>query len=77
MKTNPHFPGEHPAVMWNPWNRVVQDHRDGTVHPDLTDRCRAEVGLPVPWSPDMALPEYEAPGGHLGTAWPPGSTVPN
>ena len=41
-------------IMWNPWNKVVQDHRDGTIHLDLTNAARAERGLPVPWTPEMA-----------------------
>lgn len=41
-------------ICWNPWNKVVQDHRDGTIHHDLTNAARAERGLPTPWTPDMA-----------------------
>jgi len=40
-------------VMWNPWNKVVQDHRDGTIDHELTNAARAERGLPVPWTSDM------------------------
>lgn len=40
-------------VMWNPWNKVVQDHRDGTIHHDRTNAERAKRGLPVPWTPEM------------------------
>jgi hypothetical protein len=40
-------------VYWNPYNKVVQDHRDGTIHREATDVARAERGLPVPWHPDM------------------------
>lgn len=44
----------HDPIKWNPWNKVVQDHRDGTIHDDLTNAARAERGLPVPWTPEMA-----------------------
>jgi hypothetical protein len=40
-------------VYWNPYNKVVQDHRDGTIHYEATDVERAERGLPVPWTPEM------------------------
>ena len=56
------IPGVHPAVMWNPFNKVVQDHRDGTIHFELTDVFRADRGLPVPCNPLMADTETrEAP----------------
>jgi hypothetical protein len=38
-------------IMWNPWNKVVQDHRDGTIHHEATNAERAKRGLPVPWTP--------------------------
>lgn len=41
-------------ICWNPWNKVVQDHRDGTIHHDLTNVERAKRGLPTPWTPAMA-----------------------
>ncbi len=40
-------------VYWNQYNKVVQDHRDGTIHREATDVARAERGLPVPWVPAM------------------------
>lgn len=40
-------------ICWNPWNKVVQDHRDGTIHHDLTNIEREARGLPVPWTPAM------------------------
>jgi hypothetical protein len=43
--------------MWNPWNKVVQDHRDGHIHPRLTNVARRQLGLPVPWTPDMGAIE--------------------
>lgn len=49
-------------VCWNPWNKVVQDHRDGTINDGLTNIERAKRGLPVPWTPAMAATEpFEAP----------------
>ena len=41
-------------ICWNPWNKVVQDHRDGTIHHDLTNKERAARGLPTPWTAAMA-----------------------
>lgn len=49
--------GINPAgspVKWNPFNKVVQDHRDGTVHRESTDIERSLRGLKVPWNPSMA-----------------------
>jgi hypothetical protein len=37
-----------PPVKWNPYNKVVQDHRDGTIDYGATNRERAKRGLPVP-----------------------------
>ena len=49
-------------IRWNPWNKVVQDNRDGTIHDDLTNAERAKRGLPVPWTPEMADAEvHQAP----------------
>lgn len=49
-------------IRWNPYNKVVQDHRDGTIDHAATDRERARRGLPVPWTPEMADVEVrEAP----------------
>lgn len=48
-------------VKWNSWNKVVQDHRDGTIIHDLTGIARAERGLPVPWTPEMADVEVHQP----------------
>ena len=56
------FEGHHDAIMWNPGNGVVQDHRDGTVYHDLTNSERTKRGMPTPWTPAMADAEkYEAP----------------
>jgi hypothetical protein len=40
-------------IKWNPWNKVVQDHRDGTVHHELTNVARQARGLPAPWTPGI------------------------
>lgn len=57
---DPNAPARDP-IAWNPWNKVVQDHRDGTVHHDLTNAARAERGLPTPWTPEMADAEVSEP----------------
>lgn len=44
-------------VMWNPYNKVVQDHRDGTIHYEATDAERARRGLSVPWTPTLGETE--------------------
>lgn len=46
----PNYPEGWP-IVWNPYNKVVQDHRDGTIHHDLTNIERAKRGLVVPWVP--------------------------
>lgn len=51
-----HIP-PHDPIKWNPWNKVVQDHRDGTVDHERTNVERAQRGLPVPWTPKMAKTE--------------------
>lgn len=49
-------------IKWNPFNKVVQDHRDGTIHREATDVERAARGLRVPWSPSFGEKECrEAP----------------
>lgn len=52
IDTSPNRQREDP-IKWNPWNKVVQDHRDGHVHEDLTNIERAKRGLPTPWNSDM------------------------
>lgn len=44
------------SVYWNPYNGVVQSHRDGEIHFRATNWERSRRGLPVPWRPDMPLP---------------------
>lgn len=53
-------PLENP-ICWNPYNKVVQDHRDGTIHHDLTNVERTKRGLAVPWEPSMADREVREP----------------
>jgi hypothetical protein len=48
-------------IKWNPWNKVVQDHRDGTILHAETNVERAKRGLPTPWTPDMADAEVWQP----------------
>ncbi|MBP27864.1 hypothetical protein [Methylobacterium sp.] len=53
-------PGD--PICWNPWNKVVQDHRDGTIHHDLTNAERVKRGLPTPWVPAFGDTEpFERP----------------
>ncbi len=52
----------HPeAIKWNPFNKVVQDHRDGVIDHRLTNIERAKRGLPVPWTPKLAESEVSEP----------------
>lgn len=48
---------ERDATKWNPYNKVVQDHRDGRVDHRRTNQERRRRGLPVPWEPWMAEKE--------------------
>ena len=49
-------------ICWNPYNKVVQDHRDGTIDHEATNRERAARGLPVPWTPALAdIEVHQAP----------------
>ena len=49
-------------VKWNPYNKVVQDYRDGTIDHKRTNIEREKRGLPVPWTPAMGKKEvHEAP----------------
>lgn len=47
-------------ICWNPYNKVVQDHRDGTIHPRLTAYEREMRGLPK-WNPATAEDEAREP----------------
>lgn len=48
-------------IKWNPYNKVVLDHRDGTIHEEATNRVRAALGLPVPWTPELGKVEVHQP----------------
>lgn len=48
-------------VRWNPYNKVVQDHRDGTIHHERTNVERRLRGLPTPWTPAFADGETRQP----------------
>lgn len=60
VETDPNVPRPDP-VMWNPWNKVVQDHRDGTIHHDATNEERARRNLPTPWAPIMGDIDVRTP----------------
>jgi len=48
-------------IRWNPWNKVVQDHRDGTIDMGFTDTLREAMRLPQ-WSREVAEKEvHEKP----------------
>lgn len=48
-------------VMWNPFNKVVQDHRDGTINHQRTNVERHLRGLPIPWTPQDAEIDTRTP----------------
>jgi hypothetical protein len=35
----------HEAIKWNPYNLVVQDHRDGTIYVKETNEVREKLGI--------------------------------
>jgi hypothetical protein len=53
-------PIDHP-IKWNPWNKVVQDHRDGMILPLATELARRKRGLPVPWTREIGAAECRQP----------------
>jgi hypothetical protein len=66
MKTIAELYGDKAGpVMWNPWNKVVQDHRDGTIHKRATNKVRKFLGLSTPWTPYCADIDTRTPGIHL------------
>lgn len=48
-------------IRWNPYNKVVQDHRDGTILHILTNEERAKRGMAVPWTPEISEREVREP----------------
>lgn len=45
---------EKDGTFWNPYNKVVQSHRDGTINDERTNAERSMRGLPTPWSSELA-----------------------
>ena len=41
------------GVFWNPYNKVVQSHRDGTIFNERTNVERQVRGLATPWKPEF------------------------
>jgi hypothetical protein len=48
-------------IQWNPYNKVVQDHRNGTIEITLTNQERSKRGLVVPWTPEISTKEIQEP----------------
>jgi hypothetical protein len=48
-------------MMWNPYNKVVQDYRTSKVDLERTNAARKERHLPVPWTPELAKTEVRQP----------------
>lgn len=58
---DPEAPLQEP-IRWNPYCKVIMDHRTGTIHHDRTNVERARRGLPIPWRPEIGRREvHEAP----------------
>lgn len=51
-------PGD--PIRWNPWNKVVHDHRDGTIIQPDTDIERAKRGLGA-WTLERSTQEVMEP----------------
>lgn len=49
------------SVYWNPYNKVVQDHRDGTIYQAATNAARRKLGLRVPWTARRGDKEVREP----------------
>jgi hypothetical protein len=54
-------PNRSDPVGWNPWNKVVHDHRHGAILHGRTNDARSKRGLPTPWTPDIADVEVTQP----------------
>jgi hypothetical protein len=48
-------------IQWNPYNKVVQDHRNGTINIPATNAERSKRGLIIPWTPDLGQKEVNEP----------------
>jgi hypothetical protein len=53
-------PPDNP-IQWNPYNKVVQDHRNGTINIPATNAERSKRGLIVPWTPEIGGKEVNEP----------------
>lgn len=49
------------SFVWNPYNKVVQSHRNGAMDFEATNREREKRGLPTPWTPEIAEKEVKEP----------------
>jgi hypothetical protein len=49
------------SVMWNPYNKVVQSHRDGSIDYIETNHERKKRKLPIPWTPALGEKEVKEP----------------
>lgn len=47
------------AIDWNPYNKVVQSHRDGTIYLFATNYARKQRGLRTPWTPAIGYTEVK------------------
>jgi len=57
----PQPPPDINPVRWNPYNKVVLDHRNGTIDLPATNKEREKRGLPVPWTPELGEQEVKLP----------------
>lgn len=55
VELNLWFPNR--PVRWNPYSKVVCDHRTGTTYLDETNAVRESLGLPTPWTSALAEKE--------------------
>jgi hypothetical protein len=55
------IPLEPNPVRWNQFNKVVQDHRNGTIDLPETNKERAKRGLITPWTPEISEKEVKEP----------------
>jgi len=54
------LPVDNP-VKWNPFNKVVLDHRNGCIDIPSTNSERAKRGLVIPWTPEIGQKEVKEP----------------
>jgi hypothetical protein len=58
---NPPPAAPPPATRWNPKLKNVSNHQTGEVHLDATNYARGELGLEIPWNPEIGKKEYSQP----------------